>query len=197
MPDSVALCISTPVGKVFYTGDFKIDFTPIGCKPIDLGRIAELGNKGIKLLMCDSTNTERPGYTPSEKTIAASFDRIFYNLEKRVVIATFSSNVHRIQQIINASIKYNRKVAITGRSMLNVVKAASKLGYIDIPEGLIIDVTDMKRYNSSQLTLITTGSQGEPMSALLQMAWRTSHDFTRRQATLSFSLRRLFPEMKN
>lgn len=171
MPDSVALCISTPVGKVFYTGDFKIDFTPIGCKPIDLGRIAELGNKGIKLLMCDSTNAERPGYTPSEKTIAASFDRIFYNLEKRVVIATFSSNVHRIQQIINASIKYNRKVAITGRSMLNVVKAASKLGYIEIPEGLIIDVTDMKRYNPNQLTLITTGSQGEPMSALYRMAF--------------------------
>jgi len=171
MPDSVALCISTPVGKVFYTGDFKIDFTPIGCKPIDLGRIAELGNKGIKLLMCDSTNAERPGYTPSEKTIAASFDRIFYNLEKRVVIATFSSNVHRIQQIINASIKYNRRVAITGRSMLNVVKAASKLGYIDIPDGLIIDVAEMKRYNPNQLTLITTGSQGEPMSALYRMAF--------------------------
>jgi len=171
MPDSVALCISTPVGKVFYTGDFKIDFTPIGCKPIDLGRIAELGNKGIKLLMCDSTNAERPGYTPSEKTIAASFDRIFYNLEKRVVIATFFSNVHRIQQIINASIKYNRRVAITGRSMLNVVKAASKLGYIDIPDGLIIDVAEMKRYNPNQLTLITTGSQGEPMSALYRMAF--------------------------
>lgn len=171
MPDSVALCISTPVGKVFYTGDFKIDFTPIGCKPIDLGRIAELGNKGIKLLMCDSTNAERPGYTPSEKTIAASFDRIFYNLEKRVVIATFSSNIHRIQQIINASIKYNRRVAITGRSMLSVVKAASKLGYIDIPDGLIIDVAEMKRYNPNQLTLITTGSQGEPMSALYRMAF--------------------------
>lgn len=171
MPDAVALCITTPVGKILHTGDFKIDFTPIGCKPIDLGRIADLGNKGIKLLMCDSTNAERPGYTPSEKTIAASFDRIFYNLEKRVVIATFSSNVHRVQQIINASVKYNRKVAITGRSMLSVIKAASKLGYIDIPEGLIIDVSDMKRFSPSQLTLITTGSQGEPMSALYRMAF--------------------------
>lgn len=171
MPDSVALCITTPVGKIIHTGDFKIDFTPIGCKPIDLGRIADLGNKGIKVLMCDSTNAERPGYTPSEKTIAASFDRIFYNLEKRVVIATFSSNVHRVQQIINASVKYNRKVAITGRSMLNVIKAASKLGYIDIPDGLIIDVADMKRFSPGQLTLITTGSQGEPMSALYRMAF--------------------------
>lgn len=171
MPDAVALCITTPVGKIFHSGDFKIDFTPIGDKPIDLGRIANLGNKGIKLLMCDSTNAERPGYTPSEKTIAASFDRIFYNLEKRVVIATFSSNVHRVQQIINASVKYNRKVAITGRSMLNVVKAASRLGYIDIPEGLIVDVSDMKKYRPEQITLITTGSQGEPMSALYRMAF--------------------------
>ncbi|OGO88419.1 MAG: ribonuclease J [Clostridiales bacterium GWF2_36_10] len=171
MPDAVALCITTPVGKILHTGDFKIDFTPIGTKPIDLGRIADLGNKGIKLLMCDSTNAERPGYTPSEKTIAASFDRIFYNLEKRVVIATFSSNVHRVQQIINASVKYNRKVAITGRSMLNVVKAANKLGYIDIPDGLIIDISDMKRYSPNQITLITTGSQGEPMSALYRMAF--------------------------
>lgn len=176
MPDAVALCITTPVGKIFYTGDFKIDFTPIGCKPIDLGRIAELGNKGIKLLMCDSTNAERPGYTPSERTIAASFDRIFYNLDKRVVIATFSSNVHRVQQIINASIKYNRKVAITGRSMLNVVKAANKLGYIDIPDGLIIDIKEMKKYKPEQITLITTGSQGEPMSALSRMASGEHHN---------------------
>lgn len=171
MPDAVALCITTPVGKILHTGDFKIDFTPIGADPIDLGRIADLGNKGIKLLMCDSTNAERPGYTPSERTIAASFDRIFYNLEKRVVIATFSSNVHRVQQIINASVKYNRKVAITGRSMLNVIRAATKLGYIDIPDGLIIEIADMKKYNPSQLTLITTGSQGEPMSALYRMAF--------------------------
>ncbi len=171
MPDAVALCITTPVGKILYTGDFKIDFTPIGDKPIDLGRIADLGNKGIKLLMCDSTNSERPGYTPSERTIAASFDRIFYNMEKRVVIATFSSNVHRVQQIINASIKYNRKVAITGRSMLNVIKAASRLGYIDIPDGLIIDISDMKKFSPNQITLITTGSQGEPMSGLYRMAF--------------------------
>ena len=171
MPDAVALCISTPVGKILFTGDFKIDFTPIGDKPIDLGKFADLGHKGIKLLMCDSTNAERPGYTPSERTIAASFDRIFYNLEKRVVIATFSSNVHRVQQIINASIKYNRKVAITGRSMLSVIKAASRLGYIDIPDGLIIDVSDMKRYSPNQITLVTTGSQGEPMSGLYRMAF--------------------------
>ncbi len=170
-PDALALCISTPVGKIIHTGDFKIDFTPIGDKPIDLGRFAALGNRGIKLLMADSTNAERPGYTPSEKTIAASFDKIFYNQDKRVVVATFSSNVYRVQQIINASAKYNRKVVITGRSMLNVVGAASRLGYLKIPQGLIIDIGDMKRYNPKQLTLITTGSQGEPMSGLYRMAF--------------------------
>ena len=168
--DSVAIALSTPKGMVVHTGDFKIDLTPIDDAPINLHRFAELGNKGVKLLLCDSTNVERAGYTASEKVVGASFDRIFEGCEKRIVIATFSSNIHRIQQIINASVKYGRKVAITGRSMINVMRAAERLGYMDIPEGTLIEPGDMKRYKKEQLTLITTGSQGEPMSALYRMA---------------------------
>ncbi len=171
IPDSVAVCISTPVGRVIHTGDFKIDLTPAGGdKPIDLHRFAALGQKGVKLLLCDSTNAEREGFTPSERTVGDSFDKIFFNCEKRIVIATFSSNVHRIQQVINASVKYGRKVAVTGRSMRNVLKAASELGYVTVPDGTIIDPSEMKLYKDSQLTLITTGSQGEPMSGLYRMA---------------------------
>ncbi len=168
--DSVAIALSTPKGMVVHTGDFKIDLTPIDDAPINLHRFAELGKKGVKLLLCDSTNVERAGYTASEKVVGASFDRIFEGCEKRIVIATFSSNIHRIQQIINASVKYGRKVAITGRSMINVMRAAERLGYMDIPEGTLIEPGDMKRYKKEQLTLITTGSQGEPMSALYRMA---------------------------
>ncbi|MBR6594186.1 MAG: ribonuclease J [Clostridia bacterium] len=168
--DSVAIALQTPKGMVVHTGDFKIDLTPIDDAPINLHRFAELGKKGVKLLMCDSTNVERAGYTPSERIVGQSFDRIFYNCEKRIVIATFSSNIHRVQQIINASVKYGRKVAITGRSMINVIRAAERLGYMDIPEGTLIELSDMKRYKNDQLTLITTGSQGEPMSALYRMA---------------------------
>ncbi len=171
IPDAVALCVTTPVGRVIHTGDFKIDLTPTeGDKPIDLYRLAALGHKGVKLLMADSTNAEREGYTPSESIVGLSFDKIFYNCEKRIVIATFSSNVHRIQQVINAAVKYGRKVAVTGRSMLNVVKAATELGYMWVPEGTIIDPAEMKLYKDSQLTLLTTGSQGEPMSGLYRMA---------------------------
>ena len=169
--DACALCITTPVGRVIHTGDFKIDLTPLNGEPIDLARFAELGSKGVRLLLCDSTNAERPGYTPTEKIVSSSLDRIFQGNEKRVVVATFSSNIYRVQQIINASAKNGRKVAVTGRSMLNILSAATRLGYMDIPEGLMIDVTDMKRYKPSQLTLITTGSQGEPMSALYRMAF--------------------------
>ncbi|MBQ3081321.1 MAG: ribonuclease J [Clostridia bacterium] len=168
--DSVAIALQTPRGTVVHTGDFKIDLTPIDDAPINLHRFAELGKKGVKLLLCDSTNVERSGYTPSEKIVGASFDRIFEGCDKRIVIATFSSNIHRIQQIINASVKYGRKVAITGRSMINVMRAAERLGYMDIPEGTLIELGDMKRYLPNQLTLITTGSQGEPMSALYRMA---------------------------
>lgn len=168
--DSVAIAVHTPKGTVVHSGDFKIDLTPIDDAPISLHRFAELGRKGVKLFMCDSTNVERTGFTPSERIVGASFDRIFYNCDKRIIIATFSSNIHRIQQIINASVKYGRKVAVTGRSMVNVMRAAERLGYMDIPEGTLIELGDMKRYKHEQLTLITTGSQGEPMSALYRMA---------------------------
>ena len=171
MPDAVALCITTPCGRIIHTGDFKIDFTPIGTTPIDLGRFAELGKKGIKLLMCDSTNAERPGYTPSESTLNASFDRILDDDKRRVVIATFSSNVHRVQQILEACARAGRKVALTGRSLQNVLRAAQQLGYIQIPEGLVIDIADCKCFPPEQLAIITTGSQGEPMSALYRMAF--------------------------
>lgn len=171
IPDSVAFCIETPVGRVIHTGDFKIDLTPARGGAIDLGRLAELGRQGVQLLMCDSTNVERAGYTPSERVLDSSFDRFFAQKEKRVVIATFSSNVHRIQQIVTASAKHDRKVAVTGRSMLNILSAAVRLGYIDIPEGILIDITEMKRYAPGEITLITTGSQGEPMSALHRMAF--------------------------
>ena len=168
--DSLAIALHTPRGVVVHSGDFKIDLTPIDGTPIDLHRFAELGKKGVKIFLCDSTNVERSGYTPSERIVGASFDRVFYNCDKRIVVATFASNIHRIQQIINASVKYGRKVAVTGRSMINVMRAAENLGYMDIPEGTLIEVSDMKRYTPEQLTLITTGSQGEPMSALYRMA---------------------------
>lgn len=171
MPDSVALCITTPCGRIVHTGDFKIDFTPVGTTPIDLGRFAELGKKGVRLLLCDSTNAERQGYTPSESILTASFDRIFGETDKRVVIATFSSNVYRVKQVLEASEKWGRKVAVTGRSMQNVLKAAQELGYIEIPEGLLIDLSECKLYPPEKLTIITTGSQGEPMSALYRMAF--------------------------
>lgn len=171
IPDAVALCVTTPVGRIIHTGDFKIDLTPTeGDEPIDLYRLAALGHKGIKLLMADSTNAEREGYTPSESVVGMSFDKLFYGCEKRIVIATFSSNVHRIQQVINAAVKYGRKVAVTGRSMLNVLKAATELGYMSVPEGTIIDPAEMRLYKDNQLTLLTTGSQGERMSGLYRMA---------------------------
>lgn len=178
IPDAAALAITTPCGIVVHSGDFKIDLTPPEGNPIDLARLARLGSKGVLALLCESTNVERPGYTPSESVVCSFFDRIFYNCEKRVIIATFSTNVHRVQQIINASIAHGRKVAITGRSMQNVVKAAIRLGYIKMPEGVLIDVTECKRYKPSQITLITTGSQGEPMSALHRMAFGDHNQIT-------------------
>ncbi len=173
--DSVAWAISTPVGTVVFSGDFKIDVTPIEGEMTDLTRFGELGKKGVLAFFCESTNAERSGYTPSERIVGNSLDTIFSSTSKRVTIATFSSNVHRVQQIINASEKFGRKVAITGRSMINVVKAAMDLGYMHMPEGMLIDIGEMKRYRPDQLTLITTGSQGEPMSALHRMAY-SDHD---------------------
>ncbi len=169
--DAAALAITSPAGVVVHTGDFKIDLTPPEGTSIDLARLAALGSKGVLALLCESTNVDRPGYTPSETVVSSSLDRLLFNCDKRVIIATFSTNVHRVQQIINASCRYGRKVAITGRSMINVVRAAIRLGYIKSPEGTLIEASEIKRYKPSQITLLTTGSQGEPMSALHRMAF--------------------------
>ena len=170
IPDSVMLAIKTPVGVVLHTGDFKIDFTPIDDNIMDLGRIAELGNEGILALLSDSTNSERKGYTMSERSVGDVMDRLFLNTSKRIVVATFASNVHRVQQIVNSAIKYKRKVAICGRSMQNMIETARKLGYIQAPDNVFIDIDMIKNYNDEQLVIITTGSQGETMSALTRMA---------------------------
>lgn len=172
IPDAVCFAIKTPLGMIIHSGDFKIDLTPVDSPMIDLPRIGELGNEGVLLLMCESTNAERPGYTPSERTVGASLDSIFFrNADKRISIATFSSNVHRVQQIINTSEKYGRKVIINGRSMQNIVSVAMELGYMHAAEGTLIDITDIKKYNPEQLTIVCTGSQGEPMSSLYRMAF--------------------------
>ncbi|MBE6671052.1 MAG: ribonuclease J [Ruminococcaceae bacterium] len=174
--DACCLAIKTPLGMVIHSGDFKLDLTPVDGDMMDITRLGELGQKGVTLLMCESTNAEIPGYTMSEKTVGASLENIFmHHTDKRIVVATFSSNVHRVQQIINTSEKYNRKVAVLGRSMQNIVRAANELGYMNIPEGTLIDINEIKRYRPDQLTLVTTGSQGEPMSALYRMAF-SDHD---------------------
>ena len=170
IPDSVMLAIKTPVGVVLHTGDFKIDFTPIDDNIMDLGRIAELGNEGVLALLSDSTNSERKGYTMSERSVGDVMDRLFLNTSKRIVVATFASNVHRVQQIVNSAIKYKRKVAVCGRSMQNMIETARKLGYIQAPDNVFIDIDMIKNYNDEQLVIITTGSQGETMSALTRMA---------------------------
>ena len=170
--DACCLAITTPLGVVVHTGDFKLDVTPIDGEMIDLTRLGEIGRRGVMLLMCESTNAERPGFTPSEKKVGKSLDTIFTaNPTKRMVIATFSSNVHRVQQIINTSIAHGRRVAVTGRSMLNIIGAALELGYMTVPEGVLVDINEIKRFKPEELTLITTGSQGEPMSALYRMAF--------------------------
>lgn len=168
--DSVALAIHTPVGTVLHTSDFKIDHTPIEGKPIDLARIAELGKKGVLLLMADSTNVERPGYTMSERTVGETLDNVFKDAKSRIIVATFASNIHRIQQIVNSAVKFNRKVALNGRSMINVVKTAMKLGYLNIPSDVLVDIDKIQKLPKDQIVLITTGSQGEPMSALSRIA---------------------------
>lgn len=168
--DSVALALHTPVGIIVHTSDFKIDYTPIEGKATDLARFSELGKKGVLLLMCDSTNAERPGYTMSERTVGETFEEIFMNAKSRIIVASFASNVHRIQQIIDAAHKFNRKVTVVGRSMVNVVNVAMELGYLNVPEGTMIDLDLIDKYPPNRVVIITTGSQGEPMSALSRMA---------------------------
>lgn len=177
--DACCLAIHTPLGTVIHTGDFKLDITPIQGEMMDLARLGELGNEGVLALLCESTNAERPGFTPSEKKVGKSLEYIFTsNPDKRIVIATFSSNVHRVQQIIDVSAEHGRKVAVTGRSMLNIVGAAVELGYMNVPKDTLIDITEIKRYKPEQLTLVTTGSQGEPMSALYRMAYSDHNQVT-------------------
>ena len=169
--DAAAFAIYSPAGVIVHTGDFKIDYTPVFGDMADLQRFAELGKKGVLALLCDSTNAIRPGFTPSERTVGKTFDNIFSeHKSQRIIIATFASNVDRVQQIINTSYKYGRKVVVEGRSMVNIIGKASELGYIQIPEGTLIDIDQLKNYPPEQTTLITTGSQGEPMAALSRMA---------------------------
>ena len=174
--DACAISLKTPVGVVFHTGDFKLDVSPIDGQIMDITRIGEIGKAGVQLLLCESTNAERAGFTASERTVGSSLERIFAQYEdRRLIITTFSSNVHRVQQIINTSYNHGRKVAVLGRSMINVIGAAAELGYMELPEGVLIDIRDINRYRPEDITLITTGSQGEPMSALYRIAF-SEHD---------------------
>lgn len=168
--DSVAIAIHTPLGAVLHTGDFKVDYTPIDGEPMDFARFAELGKKGVLLMMADSTNVERPGYTMSEKIVGESLCRIFGKSKGRIIVATFASNIHRIQQIIDAAAMYGRKVAVSGRSMENIVQVAIELGYIKIEKENLVSIDQINKYNNNEIVIITTGSQGEPMSALARMA---------------------------
>lgn len=168
--DSICLAITTPAGVVFHSGDFKIDYTPIDGEPIDFSKLAEIGKKGVTLMLCDSTNVTRPGFTASERVVGQTIENIFRNAKTRIIIATFSSNVHRVQKIIENAVKFGRKVAISGRSMENVVALAIELGYLDIPPGTLVDLKMTKNIPDAQLVIITTGSQGEPMSALSRIA---------------------------
>lgn len=170
--DACCLAIRTPLGMIIHTGDFKLDLTPIEGDIMNIPRLGELGNQGVLLLLCESTNAERPGYTPSERTVGRSMEYIFStNEDKRIVISTFSSNVHRVQQILDIAARHKRKVAITGRSMITIISSAVELGYINLPEGVLVDINEIKRYRPEELVLVCTGSQGEPMSALYRMAF--------------------------
>lgn len=169
--DAAALAIYSPAGTVVHTGDFKVDYTPVYGDAIDLQRFGEIGKKGVLALMCDSTNAERPGFTMSERTVGKTFDNIFADHKNtRIIIATFASNVDRVQQIMNSANKYGRKVVIEGRSMVNIITIASELGYLTIPEQTLIDIEQLKNYPDEQTVIITTGSQGESMAALSRMA---------------------------
>lgn len=168
--DSICLAIETPVGVIFHTGDFKIDYTPLDGEPIDFHRLAEIGNKGVLLMLADSTNATRPGFTPSEKTVGKTLEGIFRDSTTRIIVATFSSNVHRVQRIVDNAVMFDRRVAISGRSMINVVNLAIELGYLKIPAGVLIDINKIKGLPDKNIVIVTTGSQGEPMSALSRMA---------------------------
>lgn len=170
IPDAVGLSIKTPLGMIVHTGDFKLDYTPIDGKMTDFRRFSDLGNKGVLLMMADSTNAEREGHTLSESTVGAAFDKAFHNAKGRIIVATFSSNVHRIQQIVNTAVHYRRKVAVLGRSMVNVVNISLELGYLKAPDGTLVDIDEIDNYAYEKVVIITTGSQGEPMSALSRMS---------------------------
>jgi len=175
--DAVAFAIKCPAGVCIHTGDFKIDSTPVSGGMIDLARLGQLGREGVLALLCDSTNVERPGYTKSEKSVGASFDALFRGCEERIIVATFASNVDRIQQIITVAARYGRKVAITGRSMENAIKVSSELGYMNIPAGTVVDINQIKSLPKNKVCVITTGSQGETMSAMTRMAFNTHRQF--------------------
>jgi ribonuclease J len=166
----MGIAIHTPLGIIFHTGDFKIDQTPVDGQVIDFRKMAELGEKGVLVMLSDSTNADRPGFTQSEKVVGRTFDEVFGRCEGRIIVTTFASNVHRIQQVIDTAVKYDRKVAVVGRSMVNNVRISSQLGYIDIPENTLIELEEINRYPPEKLVIATTGSQGEPMSALTRMA---------------------------
>ncbi len=170
IPDSIALSINTPLGRIIHTGDFKIDHTPVDGQVTEFNKFAEFGDQGVLCLLADSTNAERTGFTPSEKIVGKTFDDEFALAKSRIIVATFSSNVHRIQQVMDSAAKYKRKVAVIGRSMENVVDIAVKLGYMNIPKGVLIDINEVKNYTAKQIVIVTTGSQGEPMSALTRMS---------------------------
>lgn len=170
IPDAIGIAIHTPVGLLIHTGDFKIDQTPVDGQVMELNRFAEYGDKGVLLLMADSTNAERPGYTQSEKFVGETFDNEFRYARNRIIVATFSSNVHRIQQIFDAAVKYKRKVAVMGRSMVNVVSISLEMGYLKVPDGVLIDIDEIRNYTNDKVVVVCTGSQGEPMSALTRMS---------------------------
>ena len=181
---AVALAIHTPVGTVVHTGDFKIDYTPIDDHKIDLGRFAELGNQGVLAMLADSTNIERPGYTMSERKVGETFVKYFQQADGRIIIAMFASNIHRIQQVVDAAVRFNRKVCMIGRSMVNVSKVAMQLGELTIPEGRLISADDLDRYDDNEIVVITTGSQGETMSGLARMAFAEHKKLTIRNTDM-------------
>lgn len=170
IPDAVAIAINTPIGTIIHTGDFKIDHTPVDGQVTQFNKFAEYGDKGVLALLADSTNAERPGFTPSERVVGQTFDDEFRYAKNRIIVATFSSNVHRIQQVVDVAVKYDRKVAVIGRSMVNVVSIAKELGYLKVPDGVLIDIDETHNFTADKIVIITTGSQGEPMSALTRMA---------------------------
>lgn len=173
IPDSVAVYVRTPTARILISGDFKVDFTPVGCPAIDLARFGALGNEGIDLFLSDSTNVERPGYTMSESTVGSTFDELFRESDSRILVASFASNVQRIQQVVDAAILNNRKVAFTGRSMHTITDIARELGYLNVPKKDVIDIKDVNKYPDNEVVIMSTGSQGEPMAALTRMADKT------------------------